>query len=457
MNKNNFNKVLAGEKVSFSEYLGYFSYGFGQCLSFGVVGTFLLIYYTDVFKISAIAASGIFFIARVWDAINDPLIASMMDERHKEGTDKFKPFLKLLPVFISLSTILLFVNVNFSYNLKVIYALITYILWGMLYTVSDISFWSISTVISNDSQERTKLITTANIGVFGGIGLAGALLPMFRTKLEQIFNFNPTYQNFWGVFLMMIILIPLCIYGGFTAKERVKIKTTEKVTFRKIFEAVKINKPLRIILVVYFLNIFMNIVQGMAPFFFKWNMNREDLFQFYSILSVCSALGFLILPILTKNFKKLVILKVLLAIDIILRSIFYFVGYSSPIFVVTMMGILFFIYALTAPILSVMIAETVEYAEYKTGIRTEAVTFSGQTFSGKLSVALAGTFSGLILSAINYNPELSTQSTETLSWFFIIIVLLPALGSLFRLIVLHFHTYDELEHEKILKLLKNKN
>lgn len=141
------------QTVSKKEYFGYFSYGFGQCFSYGLVGSFILFFYTDILGISAVAASTIFFIARVWDAVNDPMVAGFMDTRRTK-TGKFKGYMKFTPIFIAISTILCFFAPDISVQGKVLYAGITYILWGMVYTVSDIPFWSLSAVISDDPQKE---------------------------------------------------------------------------------------------------------------------------------------------------------------------------------------------------------------------------------------------------------------------------------------------------------------
>ncbi len=387
------------DKVKSKEYLGYFGYGFGECISFGIVGSFALFFFTDIVGLTAITASMIFLIARVWDAINDPMLASFIDKNHEKGKEKFIPYLKWTPIIMAIVTLLLFMNVDGAPMwFKTAYCFILYILWGMIYTVSDVSFWSASTVISNDSQERTKLITAANIGVFAGIGFAGALIPW----VSRLFiGLAPSLNAFVTVLCAVgLVLLPFTLIGSRQLKERVESAPTEKITLKKIAHNLKVNKPLRFILAIYFLNIGMNIVQGLAIYFFKYNLDSDSLFGTYSLLTTFAALGFLILPTLTKHFKKRNILYVLLTMDILLRLVFFKVGYEDPILTTIILGVLFAIYAITAPILSVMIAETIEYTEYHTGLRTEAVTFSGQTFSGKLSVALAGTFSGILLTVI---------------------------------------------------------
>ena len=105
-------------RVSKKEYFGYFCYGFGECFNYGLVGTFILFFYTDILGISAAAASIIFLIARVWDAANDPVCAGIMDMRRtKEG--KFKGYLKIIPIFVVISTTACFFAPDISLQGKV--------------------------------------------------------------------------------------------------------------------------------------------------------------------------------------------------------------------------------------------------------------------------------------------------------------------------------------------------
>ncbi len=448
------------------EYWGYFGYGLGQCLSFGIVGSILLFFYTDVLGIAPGAAALIFLIARGWDALNDPMLASWIDSHHTKGKDKFKPYLLKMPLFLVLGTVLLFVTMpNAGATVKFLYALTTYVLWGMIYTVSDISFWSTSTVASAQSQERVKFITAANIGVFGGIGLAGFLLPVLVNLLNSGSFLNINYQYIAAVaFMMVAMLLPITVLGAKQIKERVHHKGNETITLRDILRYVRSNKYLAIILLVYFLNFFMNLVQAIAIFFFDKHYPdggltffgvNFSLFAFYSFLSMLVALTFLLIPVLSHKFSKKPILYTLFAIDCGLRLVFLLYGYGNPYFSLLMMTLLLMVYSMTAPILSVMIADTVEYAEYQTGVRAEAVTFSGQTFAGKLSVALSGSCAGLILAFIGYDPQLSVQSQRTLDGLFYIVALLPLIGVALRFLLLFFfYDYNEEKHQEITEKLK---
>jgi Na+/melibiose symporter-like transporter len=137
-------------KIPSRELWSYFGYGLGQCFSFGLVGSFINYFYTDVLGISALAASTIFLIARAWDAVHDPLFASIMDTINSRF-GKFRHFLLIAPLLITGVTLLSFYKIEADMTTKILYAGVTYILWGTLYAISDIPFWSMSSVMTNDS------------------------------------------------------------------------------------------------------------------------------------------------------------------------------------------------------------------------------------------------------------------------------------------------------------------
>ncbi|WP_286139348.1 glycoside-pentoside-hexuronide (GPH):cation symporter [Faecalibaculum rodentium] len=373
-------------KVSRREYLGYFSYGFGQCFSYGLLGSFILFFYTDILGISALAASTIFLIARVWDAVNDPMVAGFMDTRRTKS-GKFKGYLKFAPLFVVISTILCFFSPDLAIQWKVLYAAITYILWGTVYTVSDIPFWSVSAVITNDPQTRTSLVTAANLGVFAGIGMVGSLVPL----LVGLFGQESLADGyFMAVILIMVAGYAFMMFGATTIRERVEPSAGEKVTMKDVFRNLLVNRHLFKMLAIFFLNLFMNIVNGIILYFFIYNMGNEGLMSIYGLMGTFAALGFFLIPNLTKKFRKKDLLAGIIVLDIVVRIVFFMTGYENVPMLLVMLMLTQLFHASLGPVMSSMIAETIEYSEVKTGRRCEAITFSGQTFMGKLSAAIAG-------------------------------------------------------------------
>lgn len=398
------------QHVSISEYLAYFSYGFGQCFSFGIIGSFILIYYTDIVGISSVIASAIFLIARLWDAIFDPIVSGWIDA-HKSTKGKFRKYMHFAPIFVITSTILCFVNPGISLAGKIVYAAVTYILWGTCYAFSDIPFWSLSTVISKSGQARTNLITTANLGVFGGIGMVSLVLPLMLAYFKQ--HGSPKTSYLISVSILMLFGFVLMELGYKFTKERVVAKKAKKLAARDIWEAVKANKYMLMILILFFLKIAMEMVNNIIIYFFTYNMFNAKFMSIHGLIGTFSALGFFFIPLLTKHFKKLYILRVLLITDVIVR-IFFMSGYKHVVLVFIFLAITQTLYSATGPIISAMLAETVEYSEVKTGKRCEAIVFGGQTFASKVAIAVAGATTGLVLSCIGYKANaVQTQTTLT--------------------------------------------
>lgn len=440
------------EHVSISEYLAYFSYGFGQCFSFGIIGSFILIYYTDIVGISSVIASAIFLIARLWDAIFDPIVSGWIDA-HKSTKGKFRKYMHFAPIFVIVSTILCFVNPNISLAGKIVYAAVTYILWGTCYAFSDIPFWSLSTVISKNGQARTNLITTANLGVFGGIGMVGLVLPLMLAYFKQ--HGSPQTSYLISVSILMLFGFILMELGYKFTKERVVAKKAEKLSAHDIWDAVKANKYMLMILILFFLKVAMEMVNNIIIYFFTYNMFNAKFMSIYGLIGTFSALGFFFIPLLTKHFKKLYILRVLLITDIIVRIFFFMTGYKNVVLVFIFLAITQTLYSATGPIISAMLAETVEYSEVKTGKRCEAIVFGGQTFASKVAIAVAGATTGLVLSLIGYQAN-AVQSQTTLIGIFVIVSIIPAIASLLRLLVLIKYDYTETEFHKCQMILEKR-
>ncbi|MEG8980356.1 MFS transporter [Priestia megaterium] len=443
--------VQSDQKISKKELFSYFSYGVGQCISFGLVGTFILYFYTDILGISAIAASTIFLIARAWDAIIDPLIGGVMDTLNsKHG--KFRPYMLYTPFIIILVTVFCFLPLDLSPTGKIIYAGITYILWGMVYAVSDVPFWSMTSVMSQDKKERSKLVTFANLGIVVGMGIPTLL---FNPIAEWIGKGNTEDGYTFTVVILMLISLPLMIIGFKNTKERVK-HSGEKIKLIDVFKVVKTNKHLFVILATFLCSTFMNIATGLYVYFFKYNLGSASLMSIFGVISVFSGLGFLLLPFLISKFKKKHIFMSVALIDILIRVVFFFIGYENTLVVFIFLAIVTCLHSLTTPIISAMIVDTIEYSEWRTGRRCEAITFSGQTFTGKLSIAIAGGLTGIVLNTVGYLPG-QAQSSQTLSGLFFCIVLIPALGSVLRLVCMSFYTFTEDKHEAIVEELNSRS
>ncbi len=435
-------------KIPQKELWSYFGYGVGQCFSFGLVGSFINYFYTDVMGISALAASTIFLIARAWDAIHDPLIASVMDTLNSRF-GKFRHFMLIAPFLITIMTLASFYNIDAPVSTKIIYAGVTYILWGTLYAISDIPFWSVSSVMSNEPRERTKAVTAAVLGVNAGCACANIFFP----RLTAFFApYSTDHGYFLAVLVMMIIGMLLMLNGFFNVKERVP-PSAEKVTMRDTFRNLWHNKPLFIVLASFFCCIFHNMANGIYIYFFIYNIGNVGLQAVIGVIGMVAALACLFAPVLTRHYKKRTLFLVICALDVVVRIILWVSGYHSLTLLFILLGLSALFMTMNGVFTSAMIVDTIEYAEYHTHKRCAAITFSGQTFTGKMSVAVGGGLIGVYLTLIDYVPQAATQTPAVLSGLFFGISLLPAVGSVLRMIIMWFYDFTEDKHAEINRLL----
>ena len=435
-------------KIPSKELWSYFGYGLGQCFSFGLVGSFINYFYTDVLGISALAASTIFLIARAWDAIHDPFFASIMDTMNTRF-GKFRHFMLIAPLLITLMTLASFYNIDAPTSIKILYAGATYILWGTLYAISDIPFWSMSSVMSSEPRERTKAVTAAVLGVNAGIACANIFFP----RLTAFFApYSSDHGYFMAVLVMMVIGMLLMINGFFNVKERVP-PSGEKVTIRDTFRNLLHNKPLFFVLAAFFFCVLHNIANGIYIYFFIYNMGDGGLQAAIGVMGILAALACLLAPLLTRHYKKRTLFIALCCLDILVRIVLWFAGYQSLAVLFILLGLSTLFVMMSNLFTSAMIVDTIEYAEYHTNKRCAAITFSGQTFTGKMSVAVGGGLIGVYLTLIGYVPQAASQTEGVLNGLFFGISLLPAIGSLIRIGFIWFFDFTEDKHAEVTRLL----
>jgi len=173
-------KATAADPLSYTskERNGYLIGMAGQNIIYGIISSGLAFYFSNVIALPAMAISVIMAIARVWDAINDPMMGTFVDKT-KSKWGKCRPYLMFMPVIIMIGTILCFANGIYSKNnsfganfMIIAWAGISYILWGMLYTAADIPLWGIASRMTADESKRSNLLSLARMvaGIGGALG-----------------------------------------------------------------------------------------------------------------------------------------------------------------------------------------------------------------------------------------------------------------------------------------------
>ena len=236
------------------EWMTYCIGALGQGMIYAIMSSYISDFYLNVLKVTPIFVLLLMLLARIWDAINDPMMGSIVDHtRTKWG--KCKPYLMFVPIPIGIITILTFCNKTYTdytstgaHVLIIAWAAISYILWGMCYTVGDIPLWGVTSLMTDDENDRAKALSlariVANLGAIGMlITFAGkALSPMFQEKkgLDLIHADKMSY-----IIIAVILTIFATIlfqFSGFSVKERVQ-QSEKKYTMKENFKIAISNDP----------------------------------------------------------------------------------------------------------------------------------------------------------------------------------------------------------------------
>ncbi|MDD3946408.1 MAG: MFS transporter, partial [Clostridia bacterium] len=197
----------------------------GQGMIYAIMSSYISDFYLNVMGLTPIFVLLLMLLARVWDAVNDPIMGMVVD-RYEGKRSKYKLYLLVTPIPVAILTFLLFFAPNISQTERMIYASVTYILWGMIYTMSDVPFWSLPNAMTPNPKERAHLLSMGR--TINGIGAAipmaivmglGYLLPLFGLSgngLEKT-------RYMVAAIVASVIGNAIFITVYFFAKERVKI------------------------------------------------------------------------------------------------------------------------------------------------------------------------------------------------------------------------------------------
>lgn len=434
------------------ETASYIGGGLGNSLLSGLINVYLMIYATDVFGVSALAVGSIFFIAKIVDAISDP-IAGIVVDRTRTRYGKFRPYLIISSVVWVVLTILLFNGPDLSDSGKFTYLLVFYILWGLAFTFFDVPYWSFSTVMTQDETKRTRLVSIARVSTLVGLILLMLVGGPIVAYVDEI-NPGRGYSNL-AIYASVLALIFMLVMA-FTCKERVK-SSNETISLKQTLAYLKMNRPLQLTLLTAFLGLSMPISQSLSVYF---AVNNLGSISYMTMLNVPAlAIVFLIpiiVPALTKRFeKKYIFLTCSIANAVVLLSLFL-IGYDNLPLVFILNGITLLFALINSTIVSLLIADSIDFGEWKTGNRFEAISFAVQSFTSKCQGAITGLVVGFILTFIGYQAASQSQTVETVNGIFAGFTLAPAVIGIIAAIPILFIKFSGKVREDAIEEIKQR-
>ncbi|WP_394897778.1 MFS transporter [Clostridium butyricum] len=406
-------------------------YGFGDLASqfiWTFVGSYLTIFYTDVVGLTPIIVSAIMLGARIWDAVNDPLMGAIA-ERTRTKWGRFRPYIAFGCPALALFGVMTFTNpFNGLSTAGVIWAAVTYIVAGMLYTLVNIPYAALSGVMTEDADQRNKINTSRNIGMNVGMiivnSCSAGLALYFSGSGAQVAN---GYGYMMVALVYSIIAVPLFFVVFFTSKEYVApVNNIAKFSFKDTFANLVHNKYLMIVTGIMALQMtaFMGRI-AVCAFYVIYCLGSFTMIAFImTIPSIGAAIGSLFVPYLAKKMGK----RNVLMYSMLIQAVGLLVIYLAPFDNMTMVIIgccIFGLFNVGFPMTLSMVADSVDYMELKTGIRTDGTAYATYGLATKVGNALGGSVGVLLLSAFGYVAN-AQQTAGALRGINIVVNLIPA-------------------------------
>jgi Na+/melibiose symporter-like transporter len=403
-------------------------FAFGAAFFTGVTGLFSN-YLTDI-GVSAAAVSLILLVTRVWDFVNDPIAGSII-ERSKFRSGKYKPWLKIATVFLPITGLMMFlVPSSLPMWVKIVLPTVLFVIYEGVFTFVDIPLFGIRLVTTDSVAERTDV--TSFLGIFAGLGLiVGSLaFPLLRPNV----GWQGTAVVFAAVALATIVWYPR------RAVERYAMKPTDP-SIKDMLKAVFKNKQLLIFYASLLICMSTNFVQVVGLFTARHVFNDETFLTAIMLALLLPALSAgALIPLMAKKMDKFDIFRLSLIGFAVTGVISFFAGYENLTVVLILTAVRGVFLGVSSLLAYAFTPDMVEYGHYVSGERSEAVSFSFQTFTAKAITALLSVLMMAILSVLGFvSGEGAAQPELVVKGIWAMFTWLPGVGALVSLVGFQFY------------------
>ncbi|MCT6857169.1 MAG: glycoside-pentoside-hexuronide (GPH):cation symporter [Bombilactobacillus mellis] len=428
-----------GKRIPLYQKIAYGFGDFGNGFMFDLGQAYLTKFWIDAAGIGAGAVAGIFGFTKIFDAFMDPVAGSVIDNRKKIGkAGKFRPVMMISAILLGIMTVVTFTMPDLSPTGKIIYAYAAYMIWGAIYSFTNDPYGSLASVMSRDVQDRSFLATSRQVGSVGAQFLTGiAFIP-----LMTMFGGGNSKHGFFIasiIFAVLGVLMFLICYLG--TRENVQVhrdKEAKAEGFKDYFKVVFTNGPLFVIILMTIFTISaMNTNNQMMVFFAQYNLGNIGLQPIVNgIMMGTSIVGVFLIPTLTKHFGK----RKTAMVSFVVGAAANILNFILPTNVITFIVLVTIGYtALAIPngITWAFVSDVIDYGEWHTGMRKEAITYAAFNFSRKLAQSLAALVSAGILALTGYVAN-AHQTARTLTGIKAAMTLYPGVCLLIAAIVIGF-------------------
>ena len=407
-------------KLTLKEKIAYGLGAVGKDMVYMLSASYILYYYQDLMGVSAIAMGVILLAARVFDAFNDPIMGVIV-AKTKTRWGKFRPWLMIGTVTNAVVLYLMFsCPPSLDGSGLIAYAAITYILWGVTYTMMDIPYWSMIPAFTEGGKEREGLSTLARSCAGVGSAIISIVTVMAVAALggkNEAAGFSRFALIVAVIFIVFITLT--CVF----IKEKSTVDT-EAPSLKEMFRAlIQNDQAMAIVITIVLVNCSIYITSNLVIYFFKYDFGGEGWRSAYTLFNTFGGgiqiLSMMILfPLLRKFLDTIQVFYLSFAMAILGYISLLTLAFTnmSSVYLLFIPGFLIFAAnGMLTVLTTIFLANTVDYGELKNNRRDESVIFSMQTFVVKLASGVAALLASLCLAIFNLKDDTSDAVAQAAS------------------------------------------
>lgn len=447
------------KQMNFKEIAAYSLGLFGFQAIVGFLNSYQAAFYQSQMGANLAVVGILILVVKIVSAVFDPVVGNMI-ERKNSKNGKLKPFIAYSIIPLIVMTVVIFLKVPFTGIALYAYIFITFLLWSMAMTLGDVPSQGIASVLTPNPTERTNVVSIANTFKQIGFSACVVIVPVVCILIpggSKVFGIekgmkdDPISSSEYLVTALAVAVIGCALFAliYFFNKERVPYKA-EKMSFKEMTSSLKDNKPLMMVIISYFLGSARQMSMAIQVQTSNALLGSEN---YVALLGITTAIGSMISMALTPILiKKLGEKKVFFMMSIygFVVSMLSFIVYAFISTNMIVMFIFLFLIGLQFGAVTlmpmIMVADCVDYYEYKTGKRMEGAAFSILTLTIKVCLAI-GTALGLIFIQISgYDATATVVEQGTKNIIFFAYTALPGIFSL--LAIFPMFKYDVVGKKK---------
>ena len=432
-------------KLSWKEKVSYGLGAVGKDMVYMFSASYILYYYQDILGMSAIAMGIILMAARVFDAFNDPILGVLV-AKTKTKWGKFSPWLLIGTILNAVVLVLMFAAPpSLDGSGLVAYAAIIYVVWGVTYTMMDIPYWSMIPAFTEGGKEREGLSTLAR----SCAGVGSAIITIITVKCVSLLgqgNERVGFQLFAIIVAVIFIVFILCTCINIKEKSTVDV---DSPSVGQMFKALLENdQAMAVVITIVLINCSVYITSNLVIYFFKYDFGGQNWENAYTLFNTFGGAVqilsmMLFFPLLRKIFSAIKVFYISFAMAVLGYAVLLTLAFvnMSNVFLLFVPG--FFIFAangMLTVLVTVFLANTVDYGELKNNRRDESVIFSMQTFVVKLASGVAAFITSICLSICNLSSDTDVVATATNKSIVVLrmtMTVIPIIGLLIAVFLFH--------------------